>query len=332
MKHALIFGIGGQDGSYLATRLLSLGYHVTGTYRRSSVDNLWRIKDLIASPGIAKLILLECDLTDAGSVDRILSEYCCNSRKGYDEIYNLADQDHVGSSMNTPLFSVDVTYGGPARLFDAILREQHRYDHVKIFQPISATIFGDDHTHACNENTQFNPKSPYAVAKTGAYYLAQYYRQQWKMKIWTGILYGHSSIKQKPEYLVHKIAKQAVEVAHGRQQKIHFHDVSFQIDVGAAESFVRGYHQMIQQDTPDDYILSTGRGHSIKELVCHALNEAGAKGFPFEYDAGEGRTQRCVIGDCSKAKAAFNWETDWDAMDVVENLVDFYTQEHGKPK
>lgn len=317
MKHALILGVGGQDGSYLCEHLLSLGYRVTGTHRRSSVDNLWRIA---AVREHERLNLFECDLTDAGSMRELFDRHPPDD-DSFDEVYNLADQDHVASSLKTPDYSADVTYGGPARLFEMLIGYKGT---VKVFQPSSATIFGDQHTHPCDENADFNPQSPYACAKLGALYLARYYRQR-GLRVWCGILYGHASIRQKPEYLVHRIAKQAVECARGTREEIDFNQDDFAVDVGSAQDFVRGYHAMLQTDKPDDYVLSVGRGYSIRYLAQGALYEAGVRNEKPFADTDE--PGRCVIGDCSKAKAAFGWAPENDAMDVVENLVDFYSQE-----
>lgn len=312
MKHALILGVGGQDGSYLCEHLLSLGYHVTGTHRRSSVDNLWRIAAVRNHPNLR---LFEVDLTDHGSLRDALWFYT------YDEVYNLADQDHVGSSFSTPDYSAAVTYGGPAK----ILHQLCGMDNVKVFQPSSATIFGDQHTRPCDESAAFSPQSPYACAKLGALYLARYYRQR-GLRVWCGILYGHASTRQKPEYLVHRIAKSAVDCSKYLLDRFDLKDSKFRVDVGSAQEFVCGFHAMLQTDTPDDYVLSTGRGVPLWEIASHALHEAGVSVGSVPVEIGRD-TDRCVIGDCSKAKAAFDWSPEYDAMDVVENLVDFYSQE-----
>lgn len=316
MKHALILGVGGQDGSYLCEHLLSLGYRVTGTHRRSSVDNLWRIAAVRDNPNLE---LVEADLCDSGSI-----AYPLTCRK-WDEVYNLADQDHVASSKWTPGYSADVTYGGPARLFEEMMRMNYNNHDVRVFQPSSATIFGDQHTHPCDENAAFNPKSPYAVAKLGALYLARYYRSR-GLRVWCGILYGHASTRQKPEYLVHRIAKQAVECVRAGSQRFDIKDSKFRVDVGDAKEFVRGYHAMLQTEVPDDYVLSTGRGVMLWELASHAMYEAGSPVGETFVEMGP-VTERCVIGNCSKARAAFGWAPQSNAMDVVETLVDFYSQE-----
>lgn len=316
MKHALILGVGGQDGSYLCEHLLSLGYRVTGAHRRSSVDNLWRIRDVRDHKNLE---LIEFDLTDSVSI-----RYLLKIRK-WNEVYNLADQDVVSSSKMAPEYSSDVTYGGPARLFEWMLREDYQHHDVRVFQPSSATIFGDQHTHPCDESAQFNPQSPYACAKLGALYLARYYRSR-GLRVWCGVLYGHASTRQKPEYLVHRIAKQAVECVRAGSQRFDIKDSKFRVDVGDAKEFVRGYHAMLQTEVPDDYVLSTGRGVMLWELASYAMYEAGSPVGETFVEMGL-VTERCVIGDCSKARAAFGWAPERDAMDVVENLVDFYSQE-----
>lgn len=318
MKHALILGVGGQDGSYLCEHLLSLGYRVTGTYRRSSVDNLWRIEGVRDHE---RLNLFECDIADAGSMRELFDRHPPDD-DSFDEVYNLADQDHVASSLKTPDYSANVTYGGPARLFEMLIG--YRGD-VRVFQPSSATIFGDQHTHPCDENSDYNPQSPYAVAKLGALYLARYYRSR-GLRVWCGILYGHASIRQKPEYLVHRIAKQAVEVTSGKRLKMDFRDTGFRVDVGMASEFVRGYHAMIQTEKPDDYVMSTGKPCMVQNLCTHALYEAGAEYTDGFMDDPTDR-ERCVVGNATKALDVFGWRTKSDAFTVVGDLVDFYSQE-----
>ncbi len=258
-KRALILGIGGQDGSYLADLLVSKGYEVHGLYRRTSVDNLWRIKHLLNK------IQLHCgDITDPNSLHRVLQDVKPH------ELYNEADQDHVGTSFQTPKLSMDVTAGGVLNVLESV---KACCPDCKVFQPTSATIFGDA-LPPQTESTSLNPLSPYACAKAHAYYLARYYRQVYNLHVSTSILYNHDSTRRSGDYLLHNIAKQAIAVSSHQQSYITIGNPDMSVDIGYAPDYCEGIYKILQQSTPDDYILASGPT-TIRNLISSALEQAG---------------------------------------------------------
>lgn len=316
MSKVLILGIGGQDGSYLAEHLLAQGADVHGLYRRSSVDNLRRLR----SAGILDQVVLHIgDVTDP------LSVLAAVRSVGPATVYNLADQDHVGSSHATPGYSVATTTGAVSTLLE-IVRQVDKT--IRVFQPCSATVFGSGHSGPCDETTPFRPESPYACAKAGAYYLARHYRREHGLFVTTAFLYGHNSPRQKGEYLLHRIAREAVEVAAGDRNKIVVRDPHFLIDVGHAREFVEGMMRLMALSEPTDVIMATGKPVSLADLVLHANYEAGVPPNFFttwEYEVG--KSSSVMAGDITKMKSLTGWEPTLNAEDVVTELVEHYHKE-----
>lgn len=312
--NALIFGIGGQDGSFMAELLLSKGYEVFGTTRRSSIDNLSRLKNL------SDYTIIEADLADAQSVQRTIEV------TEPDEIYNLADQDLVSSSFMTPRYSVDVTAGGPANIFEAVATCCSRSKGIKVFQPCSSTIFGSGHNHFCTEDTPLNPESPYACAKAHALLLAKMYRKKYGMFISTATLYGHNSDRQKCDYLLHKFARDAVRISRDpSMDKINVRDPDFQVDIGHAKEFVYGMYQLMQLSSPQDIILSTGKPVRVGDLASLALYEAGVEKDMVEKFVVEKEVNASMSSAIpSRAYDLFAWKAKANATDVVTELVEHY--------
>ncbi len=320
MKHALIIGVSGQDGSYLCDILLEQGYLVYGLYRRSSVDNLVRIKHLL-SPQHPNLILLQGDLTDTDSIRRAVS------KSHPDEVYHVADQDHVGWSFNTPQLSVDITYGGTIAVLEAV---RTIWDHARVYIPVSATMFGDADPPQC-ETTPLNPLSPYAVAKVACYHAANYYRQAYKMCVSTVTLFNHDSIRRGSDYLLHNICKGAVEISLGKKDKLPVGDLSVDLDIGYARDYMEAVVKMMQANYPVDLVLASGHRRSLESICWSALQMAGVNEHPDKVLVHDHSFHRpgssTLIGDISRAKTLLGFNPESRIPFLVKSLVERYQKE-----
>lgn len=265
----LILGVGGQDGSYLTDILLEQGHEVHGVYRRSSVDNLVRISHLkykqtyLHPETNLPLYLHQGDITDLGSMHRIFR------RVKPDEIYNVADQDHVGWSLNLPSYSFDVTVKAVAGMLDILSRE---LPHVRFFQACSATMFGDAKPPQ-TLNTPLNPQSPYAIAKAAVYHVARYYREVHGMFVSTGVLYNHDSGRRGSEYLLHQICRQCLNVVGRERKSITVGDPNMLVDVGWARDYMKAAVTSLQQPQAKDHLISSGCARSVRDWVDLFLNQ-----------------------------------------------------------
>lgn len=318
MKRALILGVGGMDGSHLADLLLDKGYSVHGLYRRTSTGNLSRVAHLTGR------ITLHCgDLTDTGSLYRVLREV------QPDLLFNEADQDHVGTSFDMPATSVAVTYGAVCAVLEAVRRS---CPECRVFQPASATMFGDAPPPQ-NEQTSLNPLSPYAVAKAAAYHAARMYRQVHGLWVATAILYNHDSERRGEGYLLHRIARQAVEVARGNADAVRVGDSTLRVDVGYAPEYADGICRIMERPAPDDYILATGEPWTLMALAVAAIDAAGAPGSTRLVGVGEtfdrpdvkGRRVE-LVGNANKARDLLGWRARSDAGKVLDRLVHHYSR------
>lgn len=308
-KRALVFGAGGQDGSYLAELLLSGGYEVHGTHRRSSVDNLMRVRHLLPNP---RLILYRSDLTDVASTQYVLRKVRPH------EVYNTADQDHVGWSESCPGYSVAVTAGGVQTILDT-MRDPHLSE-SRFFQPISATVFGGNAPAPQTVDTPLNPDSPYACAKAHAWHLCRYYRRKYGMFVSCGVFYNHDSPRRGPDYLLQKIA---------RGERLTG-DLSMPVDVGYAPEYVLAAWRMLQHPEPLDLLIGTGRPYRIKDLVRLA-EYPGCDAEPVVVGTGgltSGTT--CLTPDTRPAFEALGWEATLDARDVLLLLLKENRQREGR--
>ena len=264
---ALITGITGQDGSYIAELLLSKGYEVHGLIRRSSTFNTDRIDYLYIDPHDpkAKLFLHYGDLSDSGQ----LTELVYNIRP--DEIYHLGAQSHVRVSFDMPEFTGDITGLGTTRLLEAIRRSGIK---TKFYQASSSEMFGDSPPPQ-NELTPFRPRSPYAAAKVYAYWMVQNYREGYKLFAVNGILFNHESPRRGETFVTRKITRALARIKFGLEDKLYLGNLNAKRDWGYAGDYVRAMWLMLQQNEPDDYVLGTGESHSIREFVDLAFNHAG---------------------------------------------------------
>lgn len=264
MKRALILGIGGQDGSYLARILLERGYDVHGLYRRTSVDNLWRISDLRD-----RVRLHRGDLSDGVSIEKVVVAV------QPEVIYNMADQDHVSYSRETPQVSIDITAGAVQRLLETVVSLNPR---IKIFQPVSATIFGVSASPQ-HEGTPLNPMSPYACAKACALHLCRYYRMWYAAQVTCGIMFNHESRVRGPDYLLQRLIAQAKAVQVTKIDKtviVKVANPNMVVDIGYAPEFMECVVDLMEKDIPpDDYCIGTGRRISVWGLAHAVLTVLG---------------------------------------------------------
>jgi len=267
MKRALITGISGQDGSYLAELLLSKGYEVTGIVRRSSSFNTERLDGIYQDPHAAnyKLRLVYGDLDDASSLNRVLRTV------KPDEIYNLGAQSHVRVSFDVPEYTASTVGIGTLRLLEAI-RESGQDKSVRFYQASSSEMFGAA-APPQDENTPFIPRSPYACAKVFAHQLCQNYRDAYGMHISCGILFNHESPRRGIPFVTRKITRTAARIRHGLEQKLYLGNLDAYRDWGFAGDYVEAMWMMLQQDKGDDYVVATGESHSVRECLDVAFGE-----------------------------------------------------------
>jgi GDPmannose 4,6-dehydratase len=267
MKRALITGITGQDGSYLAELILSKDYEVHGLIRRASTFNTGRIDHIYTDPHTpkAKLFLHYGDLSDSGQLTSLI--YNIHP----DEIYHFGAQSHVRVSFDMPEYTGDITALGTTRLLEAIRRSGIK---TKFYQASSSEMFGSAPPPQ-NENTPFCPRSPYAAAKLYAYWMAVNYREGYGMFACNGILFNHESPRRGETFVTRKITRAIANILAGKQKKLYLGNLEARRDWGFAPEYVECQWLMLQQDKPDDYVIGTGESHSVKEFVEHAFNYAG---------------------------------------------------------
>lgn len=312
-KTALILGINGMDGSHLADLLLEKGYEVHGMVRRSSTNNLERIEHIKND-----VHLHEGDLLDPLSL-RFVVDYV-----QADEIYNEADQDNVPWSLKTPGYSSDVTSGAVAKLLDIVWMVQG--NHVKFFQPLSATMFGNAPSPQ-NEESTFNPRSPYAVAKCAAYYWCQYYREVKGLWVSTASMYQHTSRRQSEEYLLPKICNSVKRMAEGEQKELLLGNLDQRVDVGYSPEYMEAAWSILQSNEPDDFVIGTGQSYTIGEYVQQArFNVPGffsmsrVKPDP-QYYREDISTEVELVSNITKAKRVFGFDPQYHGTKLVEELL-----------
>lgn len=317
MPKALITGITGQDGSYLAELLLSKGYEVHGLMRRSSSFNTSRIDHMYQGPQdkAQKLFLHFGDLTDGSRLVSLVSEI------QPDEVYNLGAQSHVRVSFDEPEFTGDVTGVGSTRLLEAVrlMSPQSRY-----YQASSSEMFGATPPPQ-GEDTPFYPRSPYGAAKVYSYWMTINYREAYGMFAVNGILFNHESPRRGETFVTRKITRAAARIAAGKQDKLFLGNLDAVRDWGYAPEYVEGMWRMLQADKPDDFVLATGVACSVKEFVQHSFERVGLDWEKFvDFDERYLRPTEvdALIGDASKAEAVLGWKAKTAAKALAELMVD----------
>lgn len=317
-KKALVFGVTGQDGSYLAEVLLEKGYEVHGMVRRSATGNTRNVEHLIADPKIFQknFFIHRGDLADPTSIYRII-----NAVKPQ-EIYNEADQDHVGWSYDMVGFSADITGAAVGRILEIIKQVNPT---IRYFQPCTSNMFGKTETISQSETTPFNPQSPYACSKLFAYHLTRYYREAFGIFASNAILYNHESPRRTPEYVTRKITQSVARIACGKQDKLILGDLTACIDWGYAKEYMQAAWQILQLDKPDDFIIATGETHSVEEWVKEAFAVVHLKSD--DYVLTDPKLLRptktsTLTGDISKAKKAFGFDPKIKFKELVKLMVE----------
>ncbi len=268
MKRALITGITGQDGSYLAELLLEKGYEVHGMIRRASVFNTERIDHLYQDPHEKNisLFLHYGDLVDSSNISRLIEKI------KPDEIYNLAAQSHVAVSFATPEYTGEVDGLGTLRLLDAIKDLKIK---TRFYQASTSELYGKVQEIPQNEETPFNPRSPYGIAKLYAHWMVKNYREAYDLYAVNGILFNHESPRRGKRFVTRKITRAAVRIAKGLQQKLYLGNLNAQRDWGYAKDYVEMMWMMLQQDRPDDYVIASGQAHTVREFAELAFKYLG---------------------------------------------------------
>jgi GDPmannose 4,6-dehydratase len=336
-KKAIITGITGQDGAYLAELLLAKGYEVHGLRRRASSFNTSRIDHLYDDPHVdgVRLFLHYSDMTDATNISRVIAEI------QPDEVYNLAAQSHVAVSFETPEYTANADGVGVARVLEAI-RVAGLTDKTRFYQASTSELFGKVREVPQTENTPFYPRSPYAVAKLYGYWITVNYREAYGMHASNGILFNHESPLRGETFVTRKITRAVAAIRHGHQDTLYLGNLDAQRDWGHARDYVEGMWRILQQPEGDDYVLATGETHSVRSFVERAFAVAGMT-VAWE---GEGVDEigRCtdtgrvlvridpryfrptevdlLIGDASKAKRVLGWAPTTTIDALITEMVE----------
>lgn len=331
MKKAIVTGITGQDGAYLTELLLSKGYEVYGTYRRTSSVNFWRLEELNIIDN--KLLhLIEYDLTDESASVRIVKDIMP------DEIYNLAAQSFVGVSFEQPITTAQITGIGPLNLLEAVRIINPK---IRFYQASTSELFGKVQEIPQSEKTPFYPRSPYGVAKLFAHWSTINYRESYEIFACSGILFNHESPLRGKEFVTRKITDTVAKIKLGLQDCLELGNLDAKRDWGFAREYVEGMYLMLQQDTPEDYVLATGNTYKVREFVELAFksidvnirwegSDSQEKGF----DAQTGKLivkinpkfyrpaeVELLVGDPTKAKEKLNWKSQTSLSELCSMMV-----------
>jgi len=317
-KRALITGITGQDGSYLAELLLSKGYEVHGIIRRASTFNTGRLDSIYQDPHASgkRLFLHYGDLSDGSALARLVLQV------KPDEVYNLAAQSHVRVSFDSPEYTTDITATGAIRLLEAI-RETGLTP--RFYQASSSEMYGKVQHIPQHEETPFYPRSPYGCAKVYAYWITVNYRESYTMHASNGILFNHESPRRGETFVTRKITRAVAHIKAGLQSKLYLGNLDAKRDWGYAKEYVEAMWLILQQDQPDDYVIATNETHSVKEFLQVAFDHVGldwqrhVEIDPRYYRPAE---VDLLIGDYSKAKRKLGWEPKTRFVELTKLMVD----------
>lgn len=337
MRKALITGITGQDGSFLAELLLEKGYKVYGMIRRCSVSNLDRIYHLLNNENLE---LIDGDMTDSSSIIKAVS------KSSPDEIYNLAVQSHVDMSFGVPEYSGEVNALGVVRILEAV-RTLGMDKNTKVFQASASDIFGKVEVFPQNEDSRFHPYSPYAIAKLYGYWIAREYREAYGMFVCNGIMYNHESERRGENFVTRKITMAAGRIAEGLQDHLELGNMDALRDWGYAKDYAECMWLILQHGIPDDYIIATGIQHSVRDFAKRAFKENGIS-LRFEgeginekaYDMKSGKMMICVnpslyrptdveslLGDPAKVRNKLNWRPERLSYEKVISIMSKHDRE-----
>ena len=317
-KKALVTGITGQDGSYLAELLLGKGYEVHGIIRRASTFNTGRLDSIYADPhsGRTRLFLHYGDLSDASALARLVGKI------QPEEVYNLAAQSHVRVSFDSPEYTTDITATGTVRLLEAIRETGIQ---PRFYQASSSEMFGKVQEVPQKETTPFYPRSPYACAKVLSFWATVNYRESYGLHASNGILFNHESPRRGETFVTRKITRAIAQIQAGLQDKLYLGNIEAKRDWGYAKEFVEAMWLMLQQEKPDDYVIATNETHSVREFLEAAFGHVGLDWRKhLEIDPRYYRPAEVdlLVGDYSKAKRQLGWEPKTKFADLVKLMVD----------
>ncbi|MBM3822496.1 MAG: GDP-mannose 4,6-dehydratase [Verrucomicrobia bacterium] len=317
-KKALVTGITGQDGSYLAELLLEKGYEVHGIIRRASTFNTGRLNSIYSDPQSPhkRLFLHYGDLADASGLARLIGQI------HPEEVYNLAAQSHVRVSFDTPEYTADVTATGALRLLEALRETGVK---ARFYQASSSEMFGKVQEVPQRETTPFYPRSPYGCAKVFAFWATVNYRESFGMHASNGILFNHESPRRGETFVTRKITRAVAHIQAGLQKKLYLGNLDAKRDWGYAKEYVEAMWLMLQQETPDDYVIATNETHSIREFLEVAFSHAGLDWRAYvDIDPRYYRPAEVdlLIGDYGRAKARLGWEPRTRFHDLARLMVD----------
>ena len=337
-KTALITGITGQDGSYLAELLLEKGYHVHGLKRRASSFNTERIDHLYQEPfeNNIRFQMHYGDLTDSTNLIRIIQDI------QPDEIYNLAAQSHVKVSFETPEYTANADAIGPLRILEAI-HILKREDKTKFFQASTSEMYGNQGKNSYNEQSPFHPRSPYGAAKLYAYWMTINYRDAYNIFACNGILFNHESPRRGGTFVTKKITSAVAQIHHGKREYLYLGNLNAQRDWGHAKDYMRGVYAMMQRTNPEEFVLATGETHSVRKFVEKAfahinigIEWQGQDEDEIGIDSKTGNTLirvdpryyrptdiDCLKGDASKARQLLNWEPETSFSELVSEMMEY---------
>lgn len=313
MKKALITGITGQDGAYLAKFLLDKNYEVFGTYRRVSTPNFWRLQHFDI---FERIHLIPADLLDSASLVEAVRI------SDPDEIYHLAAQSFVGASFEQPVGTGAITGLGVARILEAV---RNLNPNIKFYQASTSELYGAKRNYTLNEKSSFEPANPYAVAKLYGFWMTRIYRSAFNMFACNGILFNHESPLRGLEFVTRKISNSAAKIALGVEKEVRLGNLESKRDWGYAPEYVESMWRMLQQKEPDDYVIATNETHTVKEFAEHAFDAVGLDWQehvkiddrfvrPLETDH--------LLGDYSKAKEKLGWEPKTKFKKLVEIMTE----------
>lgn len=317
-KKALITGITGQDGSYLAELLLEKGYEVHGIIRRASTFNTSRLDDIYQDPHVdsANLFLHYGDLADASGIARLIG------KTEPEEVYNLGAQSHVRVSFDAPEYSADVDATGTVRLLEAIRETGIQ---PRFYQASSSEMYGKVQEVPQTEETPFYPRSPYACAKVYSFWITVNYRESYGMHASNGILFNHESPRRGETFVTRKITRAVARIKEGLQKKLYLGNLDAKRDWGYAKEYVEAMWRMLQQDESDDYVVATGETHSVREFLEVAFEHVGLNYQDYvEIDPRYFRPAEVdlLIGDPTKAKEKLGWEPKVKFEELTRLMVD----------
>ena len=310
-KRALITGVTGQDGSYLAEFLLENGYEVCGVVRRSSVEKFERIEHLRG-----RMLLEQADLLDQLSIIHLVQRF------RPDEIYNLAAQSFVPTSWSQPVLTAEFDAVGVTRMLEAVRLVDSS---IRFYQASSSEMFGKVHETPQKETTPFHPRSPYGVAKVYGHFITVNYRESYGLFACSGILFNHESPRRGLEFVTRKITAAVAAIKLGRQQELRLGNLDAKRDWGFAGDYVEAMWRMLQQDVPDDYVVATGENHSVQDLVEVAFGRVGLdwkKVVRIDPELLRPAEVDTLIGDSSKARQVLGWQPKVDFQALIEMMVD----------